>query len=267
MTPATPFIADITENELMIGLPHGQSLIVGKADVAVVKQLAGTGDLKPAVSHFIRTAHDPALDFVDVGSHVGFYACLAAKCIGDGGGQVYAIEPHPALSNLLQQNLALNGLTDRVRRLDQLARAESGQTTLFGPKRNRADSSRYLKKLTALHEAFSDRLESLEVDGAPLADLVGEPDRVGTIKIDVNGAELDVLQGAIPLLDANPRINLVIRWDLARLATAPLGPEGLVNFLVDARLMVRRLDRLDRFIDPEELYDNPVADILATVED
>jgi hypothetical protein len=76
----------------------------------------------PLVEHGVYEADEAALlsewlrhgqTFVDVGAHVGYFTCLAARLVGPRG-LVLAFEPQPRNYELLLANVWRNGLTNVV---------------------------------------------------------------------------------------------------------------------------------------------------------
>lgn len=125
--------------------------------------------------------------FVDVGASTGIYALKAAKHFGSAS-VVLALEPFPEVCALLQRNVQANRLsTVRVRCL--CAGAHTGVRTLwlnderpsYFSLAERRDDARGLSVLTV---ALDDLL--------PWEGL----DRVDYLKIDVEGAEEEILAGA-----------------------------------------------------------------------
>lgn len=119
----------------------------------------------------------------DVGAHAGWYTLLAVVCAGPGGG-VIACEPLPDNVIMLRRHLALNGLGGVT--IVQAAASDRSGTAHFAP----AQSSTMGR--LAEDGALEVRLVRLD----DLADLPAPH----VIKIDVEGAELEVLAGAVELL-------------------------------------------------------------------
>lgn len=123
----------------------------------------------------------------DIGAHVGYYTLLSSLCVGSTG-QVYAFEPLPRNLRYLQRHIELNACHNVV----VVAKA-LGTQTLIRQFQSGSDSSQ-----GRLSESGS-----LDVEGAAIDDLI-EREKLRAadfIKIDVEGAELEVLKGAACLLE------------------------------------------------------------------
>jgi FkbM family methyltransferase len=129
------------------------------------------------VLHLLRTDDH----FLDVGANVGSYTVLAA---GAAGAHVTSVEPIPETFSHLERNVALNGLTGRVRA------CQCGLSDTSG-------ALRFTKDLDCVNHilAQAEDLPSIEVPVRTLDDLVGSDVPV-LIKIDVEGHERSVILGA-----------------------------------------------------------------------
>ncbi len=135
---------------------------------------------------------------IDVGSHYGLFALKAAVKVGKAG-RVLAVEPNPETLTLLRVNVAASA-ADNVTILP-VACTDRERTLVFyaSPLANTARSS--LARQNA-EVTLSTAPREYKVRGRAIDDIVGEMKiaRVDVIKIDVEGAELQVLQGAVGVL-------------------------------------------------------------------
>jgi FkbM family methyltransferase len=133
--------------------------------------------------------------FVDVGAHVGYLTIIGARLVGPAGFAI-AVEPVPANAQAIARNAALNGLAN-VRVVEAAGAAQAGEaelitvtdtlwTRLASVGGHPLESERSLVRTVAL----DDLLECGKIPAVP--DLV---------KIDVEGAELDVVEGMRALLE------------------------------------------------------------------
>ena len=132
--------------------------------------------------------------FVDVGANVGTSSVFAAAFAP--GVRVTSVEPGDAARRRLTENLALNGLAvDRV------------VSSAIGPTQGHARFTIGQDTLNSLAEDVAP--DTVEVDVTTL-DALTAGDRPALVKIDVEGAELEVLKGAIEVLRSKPSPTLIM---------------------------------------------------------
>jgi FkbM family methyltransferase len=135
-----------------------------------------------------RAAVQPGDVIVDVGANLGAYTLLFGLWTG-AAGRVFAFEPAPVPYGGLSAHISLNGLSDRVVALPQAVSCTEGTLDFV------ADGIDGANRLTA--GASRGRASVVPVGVTTLdaiSDRYGVTPRV--IKIDAEGAELDVLRGA-----------------------------------------------------------------------
>lgn len=146
--------------------------------------------------------------FIDVGANIGsqtIYALLSGAFA-----RAIAIEPDPHNFGILQRNLALNGLEDRVLAVQAAASASSGTLQLAQHRHNFGAHS--------VEPSFiSDPADSISVVATTVDELLERygvaPVQVGLVKIDVEGHELSVLQGMTSLRNARIPVLLELNAD------------------------------------------------------
>ena len=161
---------------------------------------------------------------VDVGANVGFWTLPAAVRVGSEG-SVTSFEPNPWARGKLLENIALNrarrslASTSSARRSARHAPRPSWPRRISKPRRRR-------QPCTAA-PADEQALDSVEVEVVALDDVVSPP--VDLLKIDVEGHELAVLDGATQLFATSPPSSLVVEVHGENLARAGSSPEALVS--------------------------------------
>jgi FkbM family methyltransferase len=129
----------------------------------------------------------------DIGANVGFFSLLASRLAGRDG-RVYAFEPVPSNLELLSRHVRMNG-ADNVEVLPVAVAASSGV-------------ARFATAESAAMGALA-KDGDLSVRSVALDDLVNEIRPPAFLKIDVEGAEGDVLHGARRMLgELHPSILL-----------------------------------------------------------
>ncbi len=129
----------------------------------------------------------------DVGAHVGYYSLIAARAVGEAG-RVHAFEADATICDYLRTNVEINDFKN-VTVNNVAVSLESRSISFFPSKRFHAGTG------SLIQNAQSDS-ESAEVRAISLDDYVRENrvDRLDALKIDVEGAEMDVLSGAVETL-------------------------------------------------------------------
>ncbi len=131
----------------------------------------------------------------DVGAHVGYYTLCAARLAGPTG-RVVAFEPLPRNLQHLREHVTINALS--TVRVEPVAVAAARGSARFAAGRQ--------SQMGCLSDAGEIEVSVVDLDG--WAATAGVPDPA-VIKIDVEGAEADVLRGARELIDRSHPTLLV----------------------------------------------------------
>ena len=132
---------------------------------------------------------------VDIGAHMGTFSCLAASMARDG--RVLSYEPEPSNFALLEENLALNGFA-HARAFNRAVAGEAGARALHLSLK---------PTTTGGHSLHRNGERSISVECTTLDAIVEENglDRIDFLKLDCEGAELEILQAASPATRAKLR--------------------------------------------------------------
>lgn len=134
---------------------------------------------------YVAQLKRPAV-IIDVGAHHGAYAIVLGKILQNmgGGGRVIAVEPNPLSFAVLEKNVSLNGLGDTVFCERVAVSDQAGKMNI---------------SLDDVQSGISDQatLGSVPVDVVTLSSLLEKYkiDHVDVLQIDVEGAEIPVLNG------------------------------------------------------------------------
>ena len=195
------------------------------------------------------------LTVLDVGAHVGQYALLASGLVGPAG-RVIAFEPHPVLGRVLRRNVSRAGCQNVTVLPVALGRAQGPGTLVLHPPDNFGGSSLRPGDASEHHARATVEVTTLD----EVMSRLGRPS-VDLAKIDVEGAELDVIDGARGTLKANPDIVLIVEF----LRSNPLRFGRTVEDLearlreLGFQLFTLTLDGLRRYEPVGELAVNVVA--------
>jgi FkbM family methyltransferase len=182
------------------GPARGMKFACGKGDPACT-----TGEYERPVQEVLCQLLKEGDVFYDVGANVGFFTLLAARKVGSGG-FVYAFEPVPSNAEQIQRNAVLNGcenicvvnvaVSDTVGRGELFLARHAGGSTL-------AECGAPPDLIGTVE------VETISIDSHVKREMVRMPN---VVKIDVEGAELSVLQGMREVL-RTARPVLLIEFD------------------------------------------------------
>lgn len=162
---------------------------------SLVKCVYLSGCYEPTLTNFIKRTLKAGDVFVDVGANTGHFSLIAAKQ----GAEVIAVEASPANCRQFRRNIEANACESRIRLVHAAAGNRNGTIELIENRFNGMWSTTvpqvfwYLRPLT----------RKVVVPEITLDDLLGEENwnRIRFVKIDVEGAEPDVVRGLHRLLE------------------------------------------------------------------
>jgi FkbM family methyltransferase len=143
---------------------------------------------------------------VDIGAHMGRYTIISSKRVGTNG-KVIALEAHPGNFEMLNRNIELNQLTNVIP-LNYAVYSKETKIKLYLPE----EESGYTIYNTIMSNRAGTEDKFVEVNANTLDSLLqlkGITD-VNWVKIDVEGAEFEVLKGATNVLSKSKDIALLI---------------------------------------------------------
>jgi FkbM family methyltransferase len=149
---------------------------------------------------------------VDIGAHMGRYTIIGSKRVG-AQGKVVAIEAHPSNFEMLNRNIKLNQLTNVIP-LNYAVFSKETKIKLYLPDEESGYTMHHSIMSNYVFTKYKDKTEDkfVEVSANTLdyfLQLEGITD-VNWIKIDVEGAEFEVLKGAHNVLSNSKNISLLI---------------------------------------------------------
>lgn len=156
---------------------------------------------------------------VDVGAHIGYYSLIAAKRVTSAG-IVHAIEPSPNNAKWLDHNIALNNFKNI--KVHYFAAGVKHEKRLFRITKSSDCNGFYVNPI-------AETIDTIQVSEVPLDEIVTGP--VHVTKIDVEGAEMEVLCGMKRILRENPQLTLFLEWNPGCMRSAGRDPLELPSFL------------------------------------
>jgi FkbM family methyltransferase len=205
--------AQVSSNiRLPVRLPFG-AWWLPRNDYLTELLVAGTFETNEVA--FVRSILQPGMTVLDLGAHHGLYTLLASKRVAPGG-KVFAFEPSPRERRALRQHVLLN-LCRNVTIQGLALGSENTRANLFVVEGSQTGCNS-LRPPDVFCVTSPVRVRVIRLDDWLDSQRI---DQVDFIKLDVEGAELDVLKGAERLLNRRPRP--VILAEVQDVRTIPWG--------------------------------------------
>ena len=134
---------------------------------------------------------------VDVGAHIGLFTLRCLKC--HKSKEVVALEPNPYNASLLRINLLMNKLSDRVVIIEAAAGVEEGMTELYLSDESGGHSITNPEDILFAHSKRGILVKTILPDYL-LSTHKLKTKTIDFVKVDVAGAEIEVLEGAENIL-------------------------------------------------------------------
>jgi len=209
-----------------VPIPHrlhfGAWFLVGNSQV---DRALFSGGFESSEIRFVQKYLQPGMTVLDIGAHHGLYTLLSSKLVGPSG-RVISFEPSPRERKQLVRNVRINFCSNVLIEPYALGK-EPARSDLFVVEGSE-DGCNSLRP-----PVVESRTSTVRVDVVTLDEIAPKlrVTKVDFIKLDVEGAELEVLKGALGLLQTAPRPVLLV--EVYDIRTQPWGYEAreIVQFL------------------------------------
>lgn len=162
------------------------------------------GKAEEPLQNLLQLWLSPGMTVYDVGANVGFLTVIAARLVGDSG-KVYAFEPVSSLANQAEYNANLNEFRQVAIYRNALGNRDGEAAFQLA---SDVMTGALVSKQTAESLGSTVAVEVRKLDTLVEIDKLAPPD---LIKIDVEGAEADVLDGGSEVLpEARPLLIIEV---------------------------------------------------------
>ena len=174
----------------------------------------------------VRNFIQPNMIVVDIGANIGIYTRFFADLTGESG-HVHAFEPAPLNFRRLHDNV---GARNNVTANQSAVGAGTGTIKLY-----------VSDELNVDHRTFdsADGRYSIDVPVVSLDEYFVSGQSVDFIKIDVQGYEFSVLQGARRVLEENHEIKILMEFWPYGLIKAGVAPNALIDLILSLGFEIR----------------------------
>ena len=179
-----------------------------KGTLAILKELLRPGDI-----------------FVDVGANIGLMSIFASRIVGEEG-RVYAFEPNPETTRILRENIELNHCSN-IKVSEYAIGKSPGKARIYDSWESNRGSATLVQpeRMTESHEVQVTTLSEYFLSGGD------NPGEIRVVKLDIEGFELEALQGAGEILIAHDSPILVVECSDTRENSRGGGTQQLFEFI------------------------------------
>jgi FkbM family methyltransferase len=204
------------------------------------------GSYESRVQQLLSRILRPGTIFFDVGANFGYYSILAARL----GAQAVAFEPDPANLQEFVQHVELNGLNNKIR-LERMAVYSRSGEILFD--RAGGETPHGNAHVRASEEFTTD---AFRVPCTSLDDFVVSNPVPTLVKMDVEGAESEVLKGAERLFQTARPLLICEIHDVAN-------EKFITAWLERKQYLIEWLDSASVF--PHQIFARPIETNRASI--
>jgi FkbM family methyltransferase len=223
------FFENVEAGSLVVRIPAFQGSFEMDVRSHLLKRVMVEGEFEPDIVQLAKRHIDPTRDVIDVGANVGFYTVLFSKLVNEPR-RVLAVEPAQPVLKHLRGNISRNGCTESVIVFEGIAIDKRGSF--------RINVIPGMEEFSSVGEIVHPYVTgkatlSVEAEGDTLDNLVRHFElNPGFIKIDVEGGEYLVLEGAANTIQTC-RPVIVLELNELLLASCGATSQMVLDFLGD----------------------------------
>ncbi|MFD1193913.1 FkbM family methyltransferase [Seohaeicola saemankumensis] len=193
-------LIQLVDERVAVRTPYGYVICPQNEYHLIIHILEG-GAYEPGTCRVIESIIKPGDHVIDVGAQVGLLTLTMGRAVG-ASGKVLAIEASELLVDCIRRTLSTNGLLKNCDVLQMAASDRVGTSTF-----HLAEISGHSSLVS-----LSEESREIKVQTAPIDEIVSAGDNISLVKVDVEGAELLVLQGMTRVIEENPEIILIVEF-------------------------------------------------------
>jgi FkbM family methyltransferase len=186
---------------------------------------------EPFETEIVKTEIRKGDIVLDIGANIGYYTLIFAKLVGPEG-KVFGFEPDPDNFALLKKNVEANNYHNVVL-VNKAVSSKNGKIKLY-----RSDD-------IGDHRTYDsgDGRKFVEIEAIRLDDYFDQGNaRVDFIKMDIQGAEWEAIQGMSLLLQKNKGLRIITEFAPELLRISGIRPEDYLGLLVNHEFKIYHAD-------------------------
>lgn len=195
----------------MAELCNRQFIYVDPQDENLSAHLIARGYWEAWIDIAVRLMLKPGDRVIEAGSNLGYYTLLMASQIGKRG-RLDAYEANPRISDLLAQSVQFNGFAGAVRTHNQALSNSAGIIPFVFRRSDSGMGHMGVSSVTGDDDAETRQIEAVRLDDQFQNDIVD------FLRMDAEGAEGLIIDGAWALIERSANLKICTEWDVGMMS-------------------------------------------------
>ena len=170
---------------------------------------------------------------VDLGANIGYFTCLLAKIVGEGG-KVFAFEPDPRNLKLLRRNIQENDYKNVII-ADKAVSDVNGSCTLYSSQKKFGANRIFESKKNQTQDFIPIKSETICLDD--YFEKQNLLKKIDFIKIDIEGSEFRAFNGMKKILELNNNLKIFTEIAPSLLEDAGSSGKQVLDFLQEHKFI------------------------------
>jgi FkbM family methyltransferase len=201
-----------------------------------------SGGYETDLTSFFVKSLKPDSNCLDVGCNFGYFTCLMARFCKNG--RIIGIEADHHIYELARDNVFINNFS-QIARVINAAASNCNAEMILHRRHTRSGNTSVVKMPDEFTKELAEQpSEPFVVKGLRVDDLLPEMNgRLDFMKVDVEGAEPLVFEGAHTTIATNPKLAIVMEWSPGQIAAASFAVRSFLDSLAALGLRPYDIDQ------------------------
>lgn len=258
-------VKDFDADHVVSKLENGMQIIINKHDRCVCRFIRVTGHWDVNELKVVNKIVSPGFKVIEVGGNFGCYTLTMAGLVG-ATGKVHSFEANPRVSKYLEESVKLNNLQNIITIHPKAASNKHYNGMMVYGLANIGGG--YILDNTEAAKKICETADCVPIEVVTL-DSVFANEKIDLLKIDAEGAEPWIIEGADTVLKNNPNIILMMEWVASHMQRNDLDIKKFVSKLKEYgfKFWAIRSGGVLQKITEDDLYKGEPMDIIACAHD
>tara|TARA_B100000745_G_scaffold241911_1_gene164293 strand:- start:98 stop:949 length:852 start_codon:yes stop_codon:yes gene_type:complete len=211
----------------------GGKIHVHNDDTGSLSTLSISGVFGPRDTQTVKDNVFSGNIVVDLGANIGYFTCLLAKIVGEGG-KVFAFEPDPRNLKLLRRNIQENDYKNVII-ADKAVSDVNGSCTLYSSQKKFGANRIFESKKNQTQDFIPIKSETICLDD--YFEKQNLLKKIDFIKIDIEGSEFRAFNGMKKILELNNNLKIFTEIAPSLLEDAGSSGKQVLDFLQEHKFI------------------------------